>query len=122
MVDKYADAREVAYNHCREELEAWLTECQNGALDGSSRLRCEQELRDFVIPIDKEWKLSHPNPPQRQDPKLMNALEDWKNGRDLPGMPNLNMPVFVVKGSVVSSTPGALGNPNRDLVLLTGAC
>lgn len=122
MVDKYADARNVGSNHCRKEVDAWFIACQNGALDATSRLRCDQELRELVLPIDKEWKVSHPDPPQPQDPKLVNALQDLKNGRDLPEMPNLNKAVFLVKGSVICSSPGALGNPNRDLVLFTGAC
>jgi|SRR5579859_1033916 len=119
---KYADARDTAYNKCSKELEVWFRSCSNGSIDAGPRQRCEQELTKVTGPIDKEWKLAHPDPPEQKDPRMESALQDFNVKHPLPGLPSLRKAVFLTKGSVVCSSPGAFANPNRDLVLLTGAC
>jgi hypothetical protein len=56
------------------------------------------------------------------DPKMKAAVRDWSAHRGLPGLPSLQKPVFVIKGSPLCSSGGALLNPNRAAVIWTGAC
>jgi hypothetical protein len=120
--NKYADARDTAHNKCSKELEAWLRWCSNGSVDAGPRFQCEQKLTDITNPIDRDWRVSHPDPVPQKDPKVESALQDLRGARPLPGLPSLKKPVLVMKDSVVCTSPGALVNPNRDLALLTGAC
>lgn len=50
------------------------------------------------------------------------ALQDFAAGKPLPGMPNLKKPVFLVAGAIVCESPGALANPNKDVLVTIGAC
>jgi hypothetical protein len=119
---KYADARDTAYNKCSKELDAWFGSCSKGSIDAGPRLQCEQDLINVTGPIDKDWKLAHPDPPEQKDVKMESALQDLKDRHPLPGLPSLKKAVFLMKDSIVCSSPGAIVNPNRDLVLLMGAC
>jgi len=50
------------------------------------------------------------------------ALKDLASHRSLPGLPSLDKPVFVVKGSTVCLSDDALINPNANLTIFAGAC
>jgi hypothetical protein len=50
------------------------------------------------------------------------AQRDYSDGRPLPRLPDLRKPVFLASGSAACTSRGALANPNRDIVVATGAC
>lgn len=50
------------------------------------------------------------------------AMSDLKEGRPLPGLPNLNAPVYVSKLALVCPTLGSLANPNIEALILTRTC
>lgn len=46
----------------------------------------------------------------------------FADGLPLPGMPDLDRPVYVRAGSVICTSPGALRNPHPALTVMVGAC
>lgn len=63
----------------------------------------------------------------RSDPAITGdahrrAMSDLKVGRPLPGLPNLNAPVYISKLALVCPTLGALANPNIEALILTRTC
>jgi hypothetical protein len=50
------------------------------------------------------------------------AMQDLFAGKPIPGLPNLNKPVFLAPNSFVCSSRGALANPNKDILLKTRDC
>lgn len=50
------------------------------------------------------------------------AMNDLKAGRPLPGLPNLNAPVFLPKLSLVCPSLSSLANPNIEALIWTRTC
>ena len=50
------------------------------------------------------------------------ALRDFAAGKPLPNMPDLKKPVFLAEGVIVCESPGALANPNKDILIAIRAC
>jgi hypothetical protein len=50
------------------------------------------------------------------------ARRDLAAGNPLPDLPDLTKPVFLLAGAIVCESPGALGNPNKEVLIAMGAC
>ena len=58
---------------------------------------------------------------QTQD-DVQRANMDWAARRPLPDLPDLSKPVYIIEGVFVCESPGALRNPNKDVLLVIGSC
>ena len=74
-------------------------------------------------PMTMDKASGHTKPPSNQpDPRQMRAIEDMYRNAPLPGLPNLDRPVYLKSGAYACTSAGALLNPHRDIVVNMGVC
>ena len=57
-----------------------------------------------------------------QPSAVQDAIDDFRVGKPLPYLPDLNQTVYVIEAALICESVGALKNPNIDILLGIGAC
>lgn len=125
LANKYASAEGTSYNACRTEEGKWLNACRD-TYDpehsmGNTYDKCNADLRELLHALERDVERKRPKSQPRPNP-IDVAMQDLNAGLGLPGLPNLKVPVYVAKNTLICSSLGTLSNPNVDVLLVTGAC
>jgi hypothetical protein len=122
---RYASAWGTASNECQEQKKVWMEACQDARspewFSDLAARDCEFELRELTNSLDKDTENSRPKEP-KQATVMDKAIEDLNAGRQLPGLPNLRVPVYLSRRSLICPSLNALGNPNIEMLLITRTC
>jgi hypothetical protein len=114
-------ARQVAETDCRALLVAWRNAClrESPVHKGDQLARCDSYLKDVFGAIDERERYRELPAAERD---LTAIAARFERGLPLPGLPNLNLPVYLKEGNIVCQSLGALRNPNTAILLTTGGC
>lgn len=116
-------AHHVLNNECARQKEKWVAACMAlwTSKGFTAETVCAGHLGRISAALDTEVEKSLPAKIPKPN-ALQLANEDLLKNRPLPGLPNLNAPVFLVETALICESLRGLENPNISAAVLTKAC
>ncbi len=116
-------AHQVLNNECAIQKSSWMVACTSiwAAKGFTAETVCASQLGQIGAKLDLEAEKTRPMKSLKRT-ALDRANEDLSKNRPLPGLPNLQAPIFVREAALICESLGALQNPNTAALLSTKAC